>query len=330
MKYRSLGQTGLIVSEIGFGAWGIGGNAYGKVNDEDSRRALQAAFESGINFYDTADLYGSGHSEKLLGEVFTGKRDKVIFSTKGGTLPHTTFDMPQDFSPRHIKNAMEGSLKRLKTDYLDLYLLHSPKIDDLEANGDLLLTLETSKREGKIRAYGISARTPSDALTALNKFGFNVFEINFNLIDQRALENGLFDRVVTEKLGLIIRTPLTFGFLTGKLRGDETFEGEDHRSNWPRSQLIRWAQAHQEFSFLHDGKNRTPAQAAIRFCLDFEAVSTVIPGMLYTSEVVENVKASDMHPLTPLEMDRIKHIYKEKVDAFYDRSFQKVPLDGNR
>lgn len=328
MKYKKLGETGIAISEIGFGTWGIGGNAYGQVDDNESKKALQAAFESGISFYDTANLYGNGHSEELLGEVFAGKRDQIVIATKGGTLPHTTFDMPQDFSFRHIKEAMAGSLRRLKTDYIDLYLLHSPKIEDIQRNDDLLNTLETCKKEGKIRAYGISARTPSDAMRAIDEFGFNIVEVNFNLIDQRALENGLFDRAGKDKLGLIIRTPLTFGYLTGKLRGDEQFQDTDHRANWPKYQLKRWAQAHQLFSFLFEGKMRTPAQVALRFCLDFEVVSTVIPGMINTREVLENVIASDMSSLTTQEMDLIMRIYKEKESEFYDRSFQKVKPHG--
>jgi aryl-alcohol dehydrogenase-like predicted oxidoreductase len=318
MNYKKLGDTGLSISEIGFGTWGIGGNAYGNVDDSESKRAMQVAFDKGINFFDTADLYGNGHSEELLGEVFAGKRDKVVIATKGGTLPHTTFEMPQDFSSQYIREAIAGSLKRLKTDYIDLYLLHSPKIEDIQGNEDLLQTLETSKKEGKIRAYGISARTPSDAMRAIDEFGFHIVEVNFNLIDQRALENGLFDRAGTDNFGVIVRTPLTFGYLTGKLHGDEQFQGTDHRANWPKNQLKRWAQAHQLFSFLFEGKSFTPAQVALRFCLDFKAVSTVIPGMMKSSEVLENSAASDMPSLTDEEMSRIEYIYK--TNDFYDKS----------
>ncbi|EKD83490.1 MAG: hypothetical protein ACD_39C00636G0002 [uncultured bacterium] len=324
MKFRKLGATGLDVSEIGFGTWGLGGNAYGTVDDKESKKALEAAFESGINFYDTADLYGNGHSEELLGEVFAGRRDKVVIATKGGTLPHTTFVMPQDFSAKHMKEALHGSLKRLKTDYIDLYLLHSPRIEDIRGNDDLLKTLAEFKKAGLVRAYGISARTPGDALTAIKEFGFKVVEVNFNLIDQRSIDNGLFELARKNDLGLIIRTPLTFGFLTGKLRGDEQFENTDHRANWPKDQLKRWADAHHLFSFLFDGKARTPAQAALRFCLDFDVVSTVIPGMMNVREVLENAEASEMLSLTGQEMETVMRIYKENEASFYDRNFQKV------
>jgi aryl-alcohol dehydrogenase-like predicted oxidoreductase len=317
MDYRKLGETGLVVSEIGFGTWGIGGNAYGHVDDIESRKALRVALETGINFFDTADLYGNGHSEELLGEVFSDCRDRVIIGTKGGMLPHTTFDMPQDFSPQHIVRAIDESLQRLRTDYIDLYLLHSPSIEDLQHNKDVLQVLETGKSEGKIRSYGISTRSPQDAIQAVDEFGFDVVEVNFNMIDQRALDSGFFDRAKAGNIGVIVRTPLTFGYLTGKLHGDEQFESLDHRANWPKNQLERWAQAPQLFSFLYK-KEHTPAQTALRFCLDFNVVSTVIPGMMNVNEVLENAAVSEMTPLTKGEMTQICAIYKNH--EFYDKT----------
>jgi aryl-alcohol dehydrogenase-like predicted oxidoreductase len=322
MKYRMLGDTGLSVSEIGFGTWGLGGTAYGYADDQESKKALEASFDKGINFYDTADLYGDGHSEELLGEVFAGRRDKVIITTKGGTLPHTTFDMPQDFSSGHIKKALEKSLKRLRTDYIDLYLLHSPNISDIQESTNLVQTLETLKAEGKIRSYGISARTPEDAMVAINDFGFRVIEVNFNLIDHRIIEAGLFDRAKVDPLGIIVRTPLTFGYLTGTLKGDENFQGIDHRTNWPKDQLKRWAAAPQLYSFLFEGKSRTPAQAALRFCLDFDEVSTVIPGMMKVGEVLENSAVSEMAPLSVEQMTQIQEIYNS--NDFYDKTAKTV------
>ncbi len=318
MNYRKLGQTGLDVSEIGFGTWGIGGNAYGHVDDTVSKKALQVALETGINFFDTADLYGNGHSEEILGDVFSHCRDKVIITTKGGMLPHTTFDMPQDFSSRHIEQAIGDSLKRLRTDYIDLYLLHSPSLEDLRQNKDLFQVLETMQSVGKIKSYGISTRTPQDAVRAVDEFRFRVVEVNFNMIDQRALDSGFFDLAKADNIGVIVRTPLTFGYLTGKLHGDEQFKGVDHRANWPKNQLERWAQAPQLFSFLYEQKKRTPAQVAIRFCLDFSAVSTVIPGMMNTDEVMENAAVSQMIRLTDEEMKQIHTIYKNH--EFYDKT----------
>jgi len=318
MKYRKLGATGLEVSEIGFGTWGLGGDSYGPVEDRISVKALRLAFDSGVNFYDTSDLYGSGHSEELLGEVFRDVRDRVIIATKGGTLPHYGFEMPQDFSPQHLKDALERSLKRLKTDYIDLYQLHSPRIEDVGNNERVIQALERFRKEGKIRAFGISVRSPNDGKIAIEQYDFPVIQVNFNMIDQRAIENGLFELAREREVGIVVRTPLVFGYLTGTLDGNEQFQGIDHRANWPKAQLQRWAKAPDLFSFLYEGKDRMPAQAALRFCLEYDAVSTVIPGMMNVNEVKENIKASEMLPLNREELEHVRQIYQSH--DFYDRS----------
>lgn len=314
MKYRKLGSTGFEVSEIGFGTWGLGGNSYGPVDDTESKKALKLAFEKGVNFYDTSDLYGTGHSEELLGEVFKDVRDRVIIATKGGTLPHTGFYMPQDFSAKYLENALEGSLRRLKTDYIDLYQMHSPTITDLKEN-NVIETLENFKAQGKIRTYGISVRSPDDGKIATERFNFPVVQVNFNMIDQRAVDNGLFDLAKEKGAGIIVRTPLVFGYLTGKLDGNEKFKGIDHRANWPKDQLKRWADAPDLFSFLYNDK--TPVQSALRFCLDFDAVSTVIPGMMNVEEVEENILSSDLSSLSDEKHALIKKIYQGH--EFYDK-----------
>ncbi len=323
MKYRKLGRTGIDVSEIGFGTWGLGGNSYGPVDDVVSTAALRLAFDLGVTFFDTADLYGDGHSEEVLGGALRGVRAKVIIATKVGTLPHTGFFMPQDFSPEHIVAGVEGSLRRLKTDYVDLLQLHSPPLEALEGDGRIVETLETLVRAGKIRAYGISARSPADAMTAFERYGFPVVQVNFNLIDQRALECGLFALARERGTGIIGRTPLCFGYLSGKLKGDEAFAGIDHRRNWPTGQRKRWAEAPDLFSFLNnDGKGGTAAQLALRYCLDHPELSTVIPGMMSSAEVRENLEASGMSALGSDEMTRIRLVYESH--EFYDRSFAKV------
>ena len=317
MKYRTLGKTGISVSEIGFGTWGLGGDSYGPVDEKEAVAALELAFEKGINFYDTADLYGAGKSEETLGKTFKKVRDQVIIATKGGTLPHTGFYMPQDFSEQHLRHALENSLKRLQTDYVDLYQLHSPTLDDIE-NNDLIQILEGLKAEGKIREFGLSVRSPDDGLVSMEKYGFPVIQVNFNMIDQRALDNGLFDMAKEKKVGIIVRTPLVFGYLTGGLMGKKDFKGQDHRANWPEEQLERWSEAPDLFSFLYTDK--TPVQAALRFCFDFESVSTVIPGMMCKKEVEENVEASELLPLSKIEQMKIKEIYNN--NSFYDKKIK--------
>jgi aryl-alcohol dehydrogenase-like predicted oxidoreductase len=288
MRYRQLGSTGITVSEIGFGAWGLGGDAYGPVDDEISGRALRQALDAGVTFYDTADLYGGGHSEAVLGSTFRDCRDKIVIATKVGTLPHTGFYMPQDFSAEHIRQSVEASLRRLQTEYIDLYQLHSPQL--AQPNWDeILATLASLRQAGKIRAYGLSARSPADAKTAVEQFGFGVVQVNFNLIDQRAIETGLLALCRQRQVGVIARTPLAFGFLSGQLTGEETFPGRDHRNNWPREQLRRWAEAGRLFASLNDGLPRTRVQLALQFCLSDASVAAVIPGMLTPDEVRENM-----------------------------------------
>jgi aryl-alcohol dehydrogenase-like predicted oxidoreductase/radical SAM superfamily enzyme YgiQ (UPF0313 family) len=311
MQYRLLGSTGIKVSEIGFGAWGIGGAtsrilSYGETDDAESLSALQFAFDHGVTFYDTADSYGNGHSETLLGKAFGRRRDQVVLASKVGFVD---LDQPQDFSPRHLRTSLEGSLRRLGTDYLDLLQLHSPSLDELRRDPSILETLEALRQEGKIRAFGLSVRSPEEGLAALEEFGFGVIQVNFNLIDQRALDVGLFEKAQASGAGLIIRTPLAFGFLSGKY-GDVQFKPGDHRNRWSSEQLRLWRNAPNLFAPLNAGTNRTLTHLALRFCLAFHAVATVIPGMLTVDQVEENVGVLTTPPLSPAELDSIRTIYQ--------------------
>ena len=316
MNYRVLGRTNLKVSEIGFGAWGIGGNSYGHADDKESIEALDLAFENGVTFYDTADLYGNGHSEEIIGKTFKQKREKIIIASKGGTLPHTGFKMPQDFSFAYLTNALEKSLKKIRTDYIDLYQLHSPQLEDIEKN-NTIDTLEKFKQAGKIKEYGISVRSPQDGLIAIEKYNFPIIQVNYNMIDQRAREINLFEAAKRNQTGLIIRTPLVFGFLTGNLTGKEKFEGQDHRNQWPKEQIERWANAPELFRQLNENKKRTLVQLALQFCLYDHAVSTVIPGMMNVKEVEENTGASNLKNISSEEMEQVYAIYRS--NDFYDK-----------
>lgn len=318
MNYRKLGNTGIEVSEIGFGTWGLGGDAYGPTEDSDSITALRSAFDLGITFYDTSDLYGDGRSEKVLGEAVADFRDQVIITSKVGLLPHDGFDMPCDFSREHIRNGIEGSLRRLKMNYLDVYLLHSPEVHHIEDTPEAVETMKELKHEGKIRAWGVSARSPRDALTMIERFGADVVQVNYNIIDQRCEDDGLFDLAREHKTGIIARTPLAFGYLTGHIRGETTFLGKDHRENWPAEQLAIWANAPGLFSHLYDSDDRTAAQFALQFCLAGDLVSTVIPGMMTPDQVMEDVYASDLTPLSVKELAEIRRIYDS--NTFYDKT----------
>lgn len=314
MNYRQLGDTGIRVSEIGFGGWGIGGTpmdarAYGPTDDKESLNALYKALELGITFYDTAALYGYGHSEKLIGEAFKGDRQKVVISSKVG---YKNFKGEQDFSPAYIRESLERSLKRLQTDYIDVYQLHDPPLELLESDASILETMESLKREGKIRAVGISVRSPDDSMSAIKQFSFETIQVNFNLVDMRALEFGLFDRCEKQGIGIIIRTPLCFGFLTGVYSSKNDYHARDHRSKWSPEQIERWGSAYKLFATeLTENEELTNGQIALRFCLSFLPVSTVIPGMLTPEHVLENAISSQLGPFPASIIERFTNIYKE-------------------
>jgi aryl-alcohol dehydrogenase-like predicted oxidoreductase len=313
MNYRALGSTGLRISEIGFGAWGIGGTqgdarAYGPTDDAVSARALECAFDAGITFYDTAALYGYGHSEELIGATLNRVRDRIVISTKVGYLD---FSGTQDFSAAQIRRSLELSLKRLKTDYVDLFQLHDPPIELLCAEGEVIATLRELEKEGKIRVAGISTRSPKDSLTAVNELGFKSVQVNFSLVDQRCIELGIFQACREAGAGIIARTPLCFGFLTGKYE-NQSYAAGDHRNLWKPEQIACWAKAYQLFAAeLPRQGELSHAQIALRYILSFDAVSSTIPGMLTDEHVLENAASSALGPYGAKELERFAAIYAE-------------------
>jgi aryl-alcohol dehydrogenase-like predicted oxidoreductase len=312
MKYRTLGTTGIAVSEIGFGAWGIGGpspgaTSYGPTDDELSLRTLERAFEQGITFYDTSNAYGDGHSEALLGSAFAARRDKVVIATKAG---YPRFDLDQDFTPAFLRTSLDGSLGRLRTDHVDLFLLHSPPLALLKSDPEILETLRALQREGKIRAWGVSTRAIEDGAPLIDELGVPAIEINLNLMDQRAVDSGLLTLAQQRNVAVIARTPLCFGLLSGRVAADTVFDSRDHRSKWPRAQIERWIEGCRQFvDAVAEHHGATPAQVALRYCLSHPAITSTIPGMMRPEEVDDNTRASELGPLSAVQMDEIDRIY---------------------
>ncbi len=299
MNYRTLGRTGLDVSEIGFGAWGIGGRtiaetSYGDTDDKASLAALARALDRGITFFDTSPAYGDGHSEELIGQAFAGCREKVVIATKAG---FETWDRPPDFSPDALVASTERSLRRLGSDYVDVLLLHNAPVDGLHAD-DLRQSLERLKSSGKIRSWGASTKSPADALRALAGGDVPIIEANFNMMDVRAVTSGLFDEIARRNVGFIARTPLCFGFLSGLIDRDTVFPAGDHRRGWSAAQLACWIDGAQDLlAAVPAAPGPSGVLAALRFCLAFPQVSSVIPGILTPAEADQNAAASDLGPL---------------------------------
>ena len=314
MRYSPLGATGLDVSVIGFGTWGLGSWApgqlsYGVTDDDTSLAALEQALSEGIIFYDTAHLYGLGHAEILLGRAFGHCRNKVVIGTK---LGYVDFKGGKNYDPAYLDRALDESLARLQTDYVDLLQLHDPTMADLTGNPATLKTLDGFVSDGRVRALGVSPKAPHEALEMIGEFPFKAAEVNFNMMDLRAIECGLFDAASKQGVGLIARTPLCFGFLTGTIDADTKFKATDHRSRWPQAQIERWVSGARKLHSVIHAKPDSAAEnsiAALRFCLSWSAISTVIPGMMHPAEVSANAQVASLAKLSEDRLSEIRQIY---------------------
>jgi aryl-alcohol dehydrogenase-like predicted oxidoreductase len=307
MNYRTLGRTGLVVSEIGFGAWGIGGRtaghtSYGETDDAQSLTALQRALDRGITFFDTSSAYGNGHSEELIGRAFAKSRHSAIIATKAG---YDSWDRPPDFSAAAIVASAERSLTRLRSDYIDVFQLHNAPRDALRSD-ELQEALSRLTLGGKIRTWGVSTKSPAEAEETIRLWKAPIVQANFNMMDVRALTCGLFDDVVHHQVGFIARTPLCFGFLTGLIRRDTIFPPGDHRLGWPRAQLDNWIDGAADLlAAVSAVPGRSAVHSALRFCLSFAAVSSVIPGILTSKEVDDNADASSLGALPSTAVEAV-------------------------
>jgi myo-inositol catabolism protein IolS len=299
MKYRTLGRTNFSVSEIGFGAWAIGGNqfgnSYGATKDLESIDALFSAIDQGCNFIDTADVYGHGHSEELIGKALEGIRKEIIVATKvGGDFYHNPNIL--NFDGEYIRFALEKSLKRLNTDYIDLYQLHNPPLHLIQ-NMDVFDILFKLKKEGYIRAIGVSIFDPIEGVAAIRNDCVDCIQAVFNIFNRQAAKD-LFPLARDNNIGVIAREPLNNGILTGKFSGDELFEDGDIRSRWSQKHFEHLVNFMLSFKNLIKSEERSFAQTAIQFVLAQSAVSTVIPGMKTADQVKENIRSIIQMPLT--------------------------------
>ena len=305
-----LGRTGLKVSEIGFGGWAIGGMGYGDTNDSDSLKALEKAWNLGINFYDTADTYGKGHSEILISRFLKGKpKDEIIIATKVGWDFNSACHQ-KNFDLNYISFACEESLKRLNVETIDLYQLHNPSLE-LIKRGEVIGVLEKLKKEGKIRFIGISVHLEEEAAEAMNDTRVDCLQVILNLLDQR-MEKKVFPEAVKRGVGIVVREPLASGLLSGKYNPSHVFPKNDHRRRW--SQIKREVD-HKKIEMINEilkKKNISLLQAALEYTIMSEAVSVVIPGAKTDTQVKENLKASLKPKLSEKDIDLLKELYNKE------------------
>lgn len=304
MQYRTLGKTGLKISEIGFGAWAIGGTWWGDQRDEDSLLALRTAVEKGCNFIDTARVYGNGRSERLVGQVVREAQAEIHVATK---VPPQNFQWPakqgtpvaQAFPRDHVISQCEASLKDLGMECVDLLQLHvwtDEWADELE---EWYEGLQTLKRQGKIRFAGISINDhqPENALRAVREGLVDTVQVIYNIFDQSP-EDKLLPACQEHNTGVIVRVPFDEGSLTGKFTAETTFEGDDFRRSYFRGERLKeTVERVKKMEPLLGDHADTLATLALKFCLAHPAVSTVIPGMRNRRQAELNTSASDGKPL---------------------------------
>ncbi|HUF18349.1 MAG TPA: aldo/keto reductase [Thermoanaerobaculia bacterium] len=299
MEYRTLGSTGIRVSEIGFGAWAIGGAmdvagfpvGWPNTSDEDSLAAIRRARDLGVNFFDTADIYGHGRSESLLGLVLSRKRSDAVIATKVGNVKTSAGEHLKDFSKQHIFYAIDGSLKRLRTDYVDLYQVHNPTIAELRRE-EIQEAMEMLQSLGKIRYWGTSVTLPQDGTEIIRQRWGYTLQVLYNILNQAPADE-LLPLAKEHNFGVIARVPLASGLLTGKFRPDTTFPANDVRQNFLTPRRLEEAiERVDEIRGIVGGAARTLGEASLRFILANDAVSTVIPGARNVRQVEANVAAS--------------------------------------
>lgn len=308
MQYRRLGKTGMTVSEIGFGTWAIGGNEWGPVEDATSIVAMERALELGINFLDTADVYGDGHSETLIARVIKGRREKVIVSTKGGLMGHHRDPRrePVYDRPEKVVAACEASLQRLQTEYIDVYFSHIwwDKPEETEAFGR---AFEMLKRDGKIRAAGVS----TDDLAYVKHFnqneGIDVVQLDYSILN-RTPEQNILPYAQEHRLGVVVRGPLRMGLLTGKFTPQTRFPEGDIRRDWPQQPSFQENLETVERLRALERDDQSMGQLALRYVLSHPAVSVAIAGAKTPAQVAENAAASKRPLLTAAELGLIKEV----------------------
>jgi aryl-alcohol dehydrogenase-like predicted oxidoreductase len=321
MQYRELGRTGFKVSTISFGAWAIG-STWGTVDDKESMAALHKALDCGVNFFDTADVYGDGHSEKLLAQLRKERSEKFYVATKAGRRlnPH----IASGYTRENLTAFVERSLKNLETDSLDVLQLHCPPTEVFYMP-EVFDVLDDLVKAGKLKNYGVSVEKVEEALKAIEYPNVKTVQIIFNIFRQRP-SHLFFEQAIKKNIGILARLPLSSGMLTGKFNANSTFESTDHRSFNRDGAGFDKGETFSGFDYETGLKavetlrkiipnNMSMAEFALRWILMFPAVTCAIPGAKRPSQVEENVRAADLPEISESVMRQVEALYNEQVKA---------------
>jgi aryl-alcohol dehydrogenase-like predicted oxidoreductase len=319
MNYRALGRTGWKISEISFGAWAIGGS-WGNVDDKESLATLHAALDRGVNFFDTADVYGDGRSERLLARLKKERREKFYVATKAGRrLPAQT---TEGYNRKNLTAFVNRSLKNLNTETIDLLQLHCPPTG-VYYQPEVFGILDDFLKAGKLRHYGVSVEKVEEALKAIEFPNVQSVQIIFNIFRQRPAEL-FFAEAQKRKVGILARVPLASGLLSGKMSHASKFAKDDHRNfnrhgeAFDRGETFSGVDFETGLKAVERLKKLVPAGAslarfALRWILEFSAVTCAIPGAKRPAQVADNLAASDLPPLSKASLRRIGRLYDSAV-----------------
>ncbi len=321
MHYRTFGRTGWNASEIGFGAWGIGGDAWGNTDDKDSIAALNKAIDLGVNFIDTADVYGDGHSEQLIAQVRKQRSESLFIATKAGRRlnPHTAAGYN---NRENLTGFVERSLHNLEVEALDLLQLHCPPSEVYDMP-EVFGILDGLQQQGKLRNYGVSVERVEEAMKAITYPNVKSVQIIFNMFRLKPAEQ-FFAAAQERNVGIVVRVPLASGLLTGKFKADSQFAANDHRQYNRHGESFDQGET---FSGVDYGtgleaveelrallpQGMTMAQFALRWILMFPQVSTIIAGAKNPTQAADNVQASEFPALSQETMRRVQAIYDARI-----------------
>ncbi|WP_046225623.1 aldo/keto reductase [Paenibacillus dauci] len=319
MNNRPLGKTGLQVSEVSFGTWAIGGS-WGQTDEAESLRALDKAMDEGVNFFDTADVYGDGKSERLLARATKGKEDRIHIATK--FCRQGDISDPHTYSEQQVRKWCEDSLQRLERETIDLYQIHCAPFEILQ-QGAVFEVLDKLQQEGKIRAYGVSVETVEEGLFCLEQSGVQALQIIFNIFRQKPIAE-LLPRAAEREVGLLVRLPLASGLLTGKFSADTQFEAEDHRNFNQNGEAFnvgetfaglpfrKGVELASQLDWIAEGRGNM-TRAALRWLLDHEQITAVIPGFKNVRQVEDNLGVLSAKPFSAEEHERLRRFYNEQI-----------------